>query len=394
MREYNPYPVPQGVRFVNNSENPIPAGGILKIVKPPPSAITATQPDPYSDGQITIRNNIVTLVGGQWPSWAGDATLVIVNADQTSTTYVVAARQTNTTLRVIAPNILSGVNYTLNPPGLNTYSTGTVKIVSGVVTLRFAVWPWWAADGNLLIGTDSYQVKTRDSDTQIRLNDPTVNADSGTEYRLVPPDTTPYLSGGITDGVWGGLHMVNGDVEVSSNDKGVAFPFGYPGLMVAYERENPVSPRVDLPEPKFGELWGIKRDSAVIHRDEPGFMICGDPVEGRVPVWPITMLPGLGGRVLPKPEGSANNELWEKGKIADVRYHTGNNYIDEQTGDLRQVSIGDEPEWEDQILKVFVRLGDIVAPQLNEQNESESGRWVHIGLIGGFEGWQTLIAEC
>lgn len=66
----------------------------------------------------------------------------------------------------------------------NTYSTGTITVVSGVVTLASGTFPSWAAQGHLLIGGIGYEVNTRDSSTQVTLVDTTVSAAAGTTYVL------------------------------------------------------------------------------------------------------------------------------------------------------------------------------------------------------------------
>lgn len=64
------------------------------------------------------------------------------------------------------------------------YDTGTVEIVSGVVTLTSGTWPSWAASGELTISGGTYSVNTRDSNSQITLDDTSVDADAETEYTL------------------------------------------------------------------------------------------------------------------------------------------------------------------------------------------------------------------
>lgn len=68
------------------------------------------------------------------------------------------------------------------------YTTGTVEIVSGVVTLTGGTFPSWAADGLLKASDSYYSVATRDSDTQLTLDDTTVDVDSGTSYELGRPE--------------------------------------------------------------------------------------------------------------------------------------------------------------------------------------------------------------
>ncbi len=65
------------------------------------------------------------------------------------------------------------------------YSTGTVTIVDGVVTLSATgTWPSWVADGSLLIGGVQYTVASRGGDNEITLDDTTLDADAGTSYSI------------------------------------------------------------------------------------------------------------------------------------------------------------------------------------------------------------------
>jgi hypothetical protein len=65
------------------------------------------------------------------------------------------------------------------------YSTGTVTIVAGVATLAGGTWPSWAAAGDLIVSGVRYSVNTRDSNSQITLNDTSVTASAGTSYELI-----------------------------------------------------------------------------------------------------------------------------------------------------------------------------------------------------------------
>ncbi len=70
-----------------------------------------------------------------------------------------------------------------------TYSTGTITVVSGVVTLTAAgTFPSWAADAELTIASTVYTVATRDGDNQVTLDDTSVDEDSGTSYGLCQVD--------------------------------------------------------------------------------------------------------------------------------------------------------------------------------------------------------------
>jgi len=64
------------------------------------------------------------------------------------------------------------------------YSTGTIEVVSGVVTLTTGTFPSWAAEGTLSVANEDYDIATRDSGSQITLVDTSVNISSGTSYVL------------------------------------------------------------------------------------------------------------------------------------------------------------------------------------------------------------------
>lgn len=65
-----------------------------------------------------------------------------------------------------------------------SYATGTVEVASGVVTLTDGTFPPWTASGEITISGTSYTVDTRDGDTQITLDDVSVDVDAGTSYGL------------------------------------------------------------------------------------------------------------------------------------------------------------------------------------------------------------------
>ena len=68
------------------------------------------------------------------------------------------------------------------------YTTGTVTIVNGVVTLATGTWPSWADYGILKVSNSYYSIATRGSDSEITLNDTTVDVDPGTSYELGRPE--------------------------------------------------------------------------------------------------------------------------------------------------------------------------------------------------------------
>jgi len=68
------------------------------------------------------------------------------------------------------------------------YTTGTVTIALGVVTLAVGTFPTWAADGLLKVSNSYYSIATRDSTTQVTLDDLTVAVAAGTSYELGRPE--------------------------------------------------------------------------------------------------------------------------------------------------------------------------------------------------------------
>ena len=64
------------------------------------------------------------------------------------------------------------------------YSTGTVEVVDGVVTLTSGTFPTWAADGEIVIDGASYSVNTRNSSTSLTLDNLTIDVDAGASFSL------------------------------------------------------------------------------------------------------------------------------------------------------------------------------------------------------------------
>ncbi len=64
------------------------------------------------------------------------------------------------------------------------YSTGTVTIAAGVVTLVGGTFPSWAASGDLTVDGVSYTVVTRDGGNQVTLDDTSVTKATASNYVL------------------------------------------------------------------------------------------------------------------------------------------------------------------------------------------------------------------
>lgn len=105
----------------------------------------------------------------------------------------------------VADILRSGVRRVLTPPPLKgeryghewsfirpttsfsttaPYSTGTIGIVDGVVTLATGTFPAWAAQGSIVVSSGTYPVATRDSNSQLTLVDTTVDVTAGATYEL------------------------------------------------------------------------------------------------------------------------------------------------------------------------------------------------------------------
>lgn len=83
------------------------------------------------------------------------------------------------------------------------YTTGTVAIASGVVTLTTGTFPSWAASGEITVDGSTYAISTRDGDSQVTLVDTSVTVSSGATYSLQRvvydcPDALGGLEGGMT----------------------------------------------------------------------------------------------------------------------------------------------------------------------------------------------------
>jgi hypothetical protein len=182
-------------------------------------------------GSVSITSGVATLTGGlAWPLEAADMRRQI-----SSGAYTVNTRDSDTqlTLDDLSISLTGGSLWELHPwtdndltdidtsiirgvrqfyaayqwsflrqlVSLNTsapYETGTITVVDGIVTLAVGTWPSWADEGELVVDGISYPVDSRDSDTQITLDDTTADVDAGTSYSLVrPQQSLPDHYGGF-----------------------------------------------------------------------------------------------------------------------------------------------------------------------------------------------------
>lgn len=68
------------------------------------------------------------------------------------------------------------------------YSTGTITIASGVVTLTGGTFPSWATSGILKVNNRYYSVASRDSNTQITLDSTSTTIATAASYQLARPE--------------------------------------------------------------------------------------------------------------------------------------------------------------------------------------------------------------
>ena len=83
------------------------------------------------------------------------------------------------------------------------YSTGTVTVVDGVVTLASGTFPTWAAAGVFVYSNNVYEINTRDSGTQITLVDLPLDVSAGASYEVNQQDYDldddfGYVNGDLT----------------------------------------------------------------------------------------------------------------------------------------------------------------------------------------------------
>lgn len=67
------------------------------------------------------------------------------------------------------------------------YSTGTVTIANGIVTLTGGTFPLWADSGVLQVNNKYYSVSARNSNTQLTLDELTVNVATAASYSIARP---------------------------------------------------------------------------------------------------------------------------------------------------------------------------------------------------------------
>jgi hypothetical protein len=84
----------------------------------------------------------------------------------------------------LAYDIFSRGVHIMVTPTSTPYTTGTVTIAAGIVTLAGGTWPTWAGNARLTVSGTVYVISTRDSNTQLTLTNLAVNVGAGATFSL------------------------------------------------------------------------------------------------------------------------------------------------------------------------------------------------------------------
>ena len=139
----------------------------------------------YSSGTVVIQNGVAILTNNPWNMFdAGSLLRVGGNVFE-----VVSRSGNQLTLDTNDPmfNTPSGTSstYDLYGGGERIFGDGTIEVASGVLTITGATVPWWLGDGDQVkIDNVAFTIASRDSDTQVTLDDHSVNVVAGHDYRF------------------------------------------------------------------------------------------------------------------------------------------------------------------------------------------------------------------
>ncbi len=163
------------------------------------------------------------------------------------------------------------------------YSTGTISATTGgVVTLSGGTFPSWAASGELHVNGVSYTISTRDSDTQVTLDDASITAiAAGTTYVLTQQvyDLPAAYAGGSNGWLWfqpglgfNAIKLTNRKPVLDATESG--YSTGYP--IAAYIRPKTFSTSGTTHEIVF---WPYPDDDYVltyVYRARPVLLTTGE----------------------------------------------------------------------------------------------------------------------
>jgi len=141
-------------------------------------AITVLVPDDF--GMTACYDALLERVGhelfGIRSSFTPDQTIDILQCIRDGLRYVYAAHEWSFFRPV--------QDITTTAP----YTTGTITVASGVVTLAGGTWPTWADGGILKVNSNYYHVASRDTDTQVTLDYLSLTIAVATNYELGRPE--------------------------------------------------------------------------------------------------------------------------------------------------------------------------------------------------------------
>jgi hypothetical protein len=152
----------------------------------------------------------------------------------------------------------------------SAYTTGTVEILWGIVTLTGGTWPYWAAGGKITVASTSYDVATRDSDTQLTLTDLTAchprRYRTGTvamsDVYYPDPDDHYATQGTLSGGTWpdwfaSGDTFRVGDLVLPINYVSSGLFYIYPPLTTTWVQANPAFDEWEIVEAGGGQSFSL-----------------------------------------------------------------------------------------------------------------------------------------
>ena len=149
--------------------------------------VVTDTPTPMADtlayGYQTIRTAIADYLGwGRADTWSDDEAArldAVIKSAVTQVYYPASVAREGVVHQWSWMRPLATLTTT------EPYSTGTVAVTAGVVTLSDGTWPDWAAQADLRVRGEVYAVASRSSDTELVLEDLAAAVSAGESYQLV-----------------------------------------------------------------------------------------------------------------------------------------------------------------------------------------------------------------
>lgn len=175
-----------------------------------------------SSGELVNRRDIIcSQIGAPVDvpftmavSGATNATPIVVS---TNTFHGLKSNRVVTIAGVGGNTAANGTFKITVPASATTYSTGTVSVTNGVVTLTGGQWPLWAEHGRITISSTGYEVRDRTSKTTLLLYNTSLTGVSGAAYSLAHLSTSTFSlqTAAGTDVAGSGAYTSGGTVTVA-----------------------------------------------------------------------------------------------------------------------------------------------------------------------------------